>query len=337
MVGHYCVAQTMNTALEQQGRGRTSHARLQVWVKEWAALMRPDAVWWCDGSQEEYDALAAMAVRSGTFVKLDERKRPNSYLAWSDPDDVARVEDRTFICSRRREDAGPTNNWVHPDEMRATLRRHYEGCMRGRTLYVIPFSMGPLGSPISHIGVEIFPRRIHPQRHRGFFGELGRRGEGVLGEIGLWPAQWSASTMFAGTAKGFHIHPPHIPEGEEPAAWFRRLYTGRLETRPARPYDLEQWDVMFIVLGNAEMLLVDERPGLPRRILRFWIEGDDHRGPNNVGVVIPPGVAHALRTEGGPATVVYGTSTVFNPDHEGRIASEVERADLPQAWREYLA
>ena len=186
-------------------------------------------------------------------------------------------------------------------------------------------------------GVEIFPRRIHPQRHRGFFGELGRRGEGVLGEIGLWPAQWSASTMFAGTAKGFHIHPPHIPEGEEPAAWFRRLYTGRLETRPARPYDLEQWDVMFIVLGNAEMLLVDERPGLPRRILRFWIEGDDHRGPNNVGVVIPPGVAHALRTEGGPATVVYGTSTVFNPDHEGRIASEVERADLPQAWREYLA
>jgi dTDP-4-dehydrorhamnose 3,5-epimerase-like enzyme len=186
-------------------------------------------------------------------------------------------------------------------------------------------------------GVEIIPRTVHPQRHRGVFSELGREGEGRLGEIRLWPKQWAAATLFAGSAKGFHIHPPYIPKDETPAAWFKKLFGEDEPDYSLRRYDLEQWDVMYFLQGQVEVTLCDERESLPRRRMRLFIDGDGHRGGNNAGIVVPPGVAHAFRTEGGKdLLMVYGTSIVFHPPNEGRIASQIEEPSYPEEWEDYL-
>lgn len=158
----------------------TTNQRLQDWVDEWAAVMQPDALHWCDGSAEEYDQLAQALVDAGTFTKLDEAKRPNSYWAHSDPADVARVEDRTFICAPTESDAGPNNNWRDPDEMRAEMYRLYTGAMKGRTMYVVPFSMGPLGSKIAHIGVQLTDSAYVATNMR----IMTRMGQGALDALG---------------------------------------------------------------------------------------------------------------------------------------------------------
>jgi dTDP-4-dehydrorhamnose 3,5-epimerase-like enzyme len=186
-------------------------------------------------------------------------------------------------------------------------------------------------------GVEIFARQVHRQPHRGSFAEFVRRDEGILAKIGLWPKQWSAARMFAHSAKGFHVHPPVIPAGVTPEQWMRRMFVTQARDYSLRRYDEEQWDVMFFLQGRAEMILQDVRAGLPSRIMRFFIDGDNHCGHNNVGIVVPPGVAHAIRTEGSEDVImVYGTSTTFHPNFEGRLASEIETAPLPKAWRKFL-
>ncbi len=187
-------------------------------------------------------------------------------------------------------------------------------------------------------GVEVFARKVYPQRHRGSFGELARRDEGVLAQIGFWPRQWAAARMFAQTAKGFHLHPPYVPEGSEPTDWLRRLFLEEPENYALRAYEHEQWDVMFILQGVIEMILRDQRAGFPPKTMRMIVDGDNHRSSSNVAVVIPPGVAHALRGEGSEdVMMVYGTSTSFQPEFEGRIASDVETAGLPDSWQKFLA
>jgi dTDP-4-dehydrorhamnose 3,5-epimerase-like enzyme len=233
---------------------------------------------------------------------------------------------------------------LKPEATRALSQRDYSaGTLAARIAGAgveVGEVTGPRDASVQAVwipGVEVFSRKIFPQRHRGFFGELVRQDEGPLSAIRLWPKQWAAARMFAGSAKGFHIHPPHVPAGQDAAKWFRQLYLEERSDYALRPYDREQWDVMFFLEGRIEMFLIDERAGLDRLRMHLFIEGDDHRGKNNAGVIIPPGVAHAIRVEGSSdAIMVYGTSTQFDPTFEGRIADGIERAALPPDWENYF-